>query len=147
MERFRSPAVGWVLAVLITAGMSYCCCTGKTLGAILSQLSSVSLGERASLMADAHGHAGSCCMEDGDGNTQPAPSKDRAPCHCEHHKQIKKLPDAQPGVEFAAAPVLLSIPAAIVEDSPQQRVPTPLCVGVVPKPPTTLLRLRCALII
>lgn len=148
MERFRSPALGWILAVCISAGMSLCCCSGKTLTSVLSQLSSVTLGAHTQESASgAREHAHSCCSSDREGGAGSGPCDDGAPCQCEQHKQVKQLPDSPAGVEFSVAPILVALPAALAPDISQSQWVPSMEVRRTPKPLTSLLRLHCALII
>ena len=155
MIRAPGPARILLIAALVLA-MPLCCCRGQTWASILLRVGASGTGlvatavggdagamsPHCSSMASDAGVRAETCHDDA-----PGPCDD-GPCDCGQDRVVKGLPDAP-----TALPVGLQIgavaPASAIAVGPAgphsgALRPAP---GAVPRPPSTLLRLHCALIV
>lgn len=141
-----------LLAAVLAVALPLCCCRGGMLASLLgggagecslsAALDAPYRTAPPSTRADEP--AGGCCGEE----DKPQPGHDDGPCNCGHQKEIKSLPEAPPSlagvgqvVDFLPAPVgfvPMAGPVAFAARPTREAVP---------RPPTTLLRLHCALIV
>lgn len=145
--------IHFLLTIALIVAMPVCCCRGHLPGAAASASFSSDSGtachgempggHAGDLGADGFGGSGSPC---GGGNSPPC--QDDGPCDCGDQKDIKRLPEAP-----ASVPVANSVLCVRLE--PVTAVSSAIVVGgglsgfseAATRPPATLLRMHCALII
>lgn len=117
-----------------------CCCEGKAAGR--------ALGAWMQRAGASQSHMHDCCSGAGSKETPSRAPHDRGPCDCRVKDTAKDLPNARPMLEQSgAAPVAVverSMPVASSSVEVGVRAVEPRAIG---QPPTSLLRLHCALII
>lgn len=152
MTRLNTPHVRWMVATLMAVALPFCCCNGRlvtqAIGA-LAAIPTVALAphhdETGSLHHGDREPAHGCCPSGP--SDRPTPCEDDGPCDCDQHKQVKQLPESPTTVDYSGTlvAVLSSVaPAGWVPEPPSIARLSP---AAVPRPPTSLLRLHCALII
>ena len=129
------------LATSFVVSMLLCCCHGKVVGGVVAQfaVNGTSTGQV---------EKGGCCLE-GEGDESPASGSEHGPCECRGQVDVKTLPEAKTTIDLAGAtPVILVLAAGRVEPM----MPPVVRVAVLEtwahvRPPTSLLRQHCALIV
>ena len=146
MSRPGSP-INFLLTIALIVAMPVCCCRGHFPGAAASAFNSdrgtACHGEMSGGHAGDSGGSGSPCS----GRSRP-PCQDDGPCDCGDQKDMKSLPEAPGSVPVASS-------ALCVRLEPDTAVSSARLIGggssgfwePAFRPPATLLRLRCALII
>lgn len=140
-----------LLTAMLVAAIPLCCCRGEIWGSLLAGVSAECSESQAS-----HGEAGHCHPQDhcagqsgnGCGGKDREPCDDDGPCDCGRHRDVKSLPEA-PASIAAGSSVLVGILPAPGAVSPANLTGggAPASPEGAPRPPTTLLRLRCALVL
>lgn len=153
MTRLTSPHARWMLATVMAVALPFCCCNGR--------LGTQAFGALASIQTVAHGshhedtghrhrgesrESGHGCHSSGQ-SEGPTPCDDDGPCDCEQHKQIKQLPERSTTVDLSWTVIAILATVEQTEWIPEPPSITRLSPAAVPRPPTSLLRLHCALTI
>lgn len=141
----------WIVAVVVlTMALPICCCNGNLLLRALNLAGPQA--EQANRLAPSSGQS-RCDHEDhhccgSPKNGESAPHDKQEPCRCGQHDVVKKLPEQGTAIAFAPATFALyevaSVDAAFPSGPESGSPNTPKSV---PRPPTSLLRLHCALTI
>lgn len=154
MTRLTSPYARWMLATVMVVALPFCCCNGRLVTQAYGGLAAIHTVAHGSLYEgtgnlhhqEADPGPGQGCHSSGksDGST---PCDDDGPCDCEQHKQVKQVPDRSTTVDFS-----WTLIAVLPGDERTDWIPEPPTIarfspGAVPRPPTSLLRLHCALIV
>lgn len=144
----------WILAVAVTIGLQLCCCDLEAMFRACMACGDHSAPAAADHAHDHdepagahHSHDHSTASED---QRDPSPCDDhheQGECTCESHEMAKSLPQ-KPQVELPVVTLMAVLPAPAYNDvAREQRVyrKAPNEGGF--RPPTSLLRLHCALTI
>jgi len=144
----------FLLTAMLVVAIPLCCCRGQMWSSLFTAASvcSESHAGGGSHGGVAHGHAdehGSDHRSAGCGNEDREPCDDDGPCDCGHQRDIKSLPEAPTSIAAGSTALVAILPALDGAISPAIRMNarTRLPLEAAPRPPTTLLRLHCALII
>ena len=143
-----------LLTVMLAAAIPLCCCRGEMLASLLGGEPHKCTVSHAT--ADhghtSHGHShqhGSGHGKSGCGHDAPEPCNDEGPCDCAHQGDIKSLPDAPTSVKDSGGVLVTVLPELSVGRSgvPLTNFRLRRLSEAVPRPPTSLLRQHCALIV
>jgi len=154
MTRLTSPHARWMFATLMAVALPFCCCNGRLVTQAFGALATIStvahgwhhedIGNRHHGESRESGHG---CHSSDPSDDGSAPCDDDGPCDCDQHKQVKQIPERSTTVDLSwtviavlttvERPLWIPEPPAISRLSP----------AAVPRPPTSLLRMHCALII
>ncbi|MCA9285227.1 MAG: hypothetical protein KDA22_08445 [Phycisphaerales bacterium] len=151
----RTSPLRWLLTLLLAGCMPFCCCNlHRVLGDRQTPEARVLLGAGD----DDHGHADdrggtgcchggrSCAADEGHDGGAP-PGHDNAPCPCDQNK-VTALDALSAGMPVPALSLVGTLPRweVVAWSSEYATVRAPAARSL-PRPPTSLLRQHCALIV
>lgn len=150
--RLIPPQLRSTIAALLLVAVPFCCCEGQAVVRALGTLSgvySVAVSGHHHQSEGEHGqdhsrpHNG--CTPGSDGHS--APCDDDGPCDCAQHKQAKQVPESPTTLDLSGTVVHMLPSLDLGFWIPEAPVRTVSSDAAIPRPPTSLLRLHCALII
>ena len=153
MNLASSPHLRWLIATLLGIELPVCCCTGppiaRALGVVMASHAFAGADDKADgPHIEPPGESRGGCCASTDKGRNPVPCKDDGPCDCGQHKQIKQVPEGKAtlGAPSPLVVVLPSVDRAVWAPKPAARARRGAAKAVT-RPPSSLLRLHCALTI
>lgn len=154
-EQFRL-----LIAALLLAAVPFCCCEGRALTrsieAVAASGSAIMVGHESrpwGLASTQKDRMGCCGGSQADEVMRPCESEHSRPCghddpcRCAQHTIVKDLPGHPPAIGFVSNALGIVPVVAILPPCGTGPTSVLLRPGAIPKPPTSLLRLHCALMI
>lgn len=139
-----SRQLRWALSAVIAASVSFCCCEGGLAMDAVSLVANALSGSAPPVEGRGHG----CCSTGQTDDSDESPCNDDGPCECDQQREVRSLPDAPVALDAASVALTFSLPPDSASSAVGwQPLVAPVRAEAVPRPPTALLRLHCALIV
>ncbi|RMH13868.1 MAG: hypothetical protein D6695_02830 [Planctomycetota bacterium] len=150
--RMAPTHIRLLAAALVATAIPTCCCTGRLLSDVLIRLGNpqnvvFALGGTVQQSTEHSEPSSGCCGKTPDESAPARPSHDDKPCDCDRFKPVKNLPEVPGTLELTPPAFAMKPTFRPVTLRPQVLAQTTDLHTAFDRPPTTLLRLRCALIL